>query len=56
MSTADLAFGLIVLYADELAEIIDICWRVDRTSVQIRLLVGQRRRLWVRPSELKEAP
>jgi hypothetical protein len=52
-AAADLHFGQRVRYQGQPAEIVDICRRVDRTSVQIRIR-GQRLR-WVAITELEAA-
>ena len=55
MSANDLAYNLRVRYQGELAIVVDICRRVDRTSAQIRLAHGPRRLRWVRVDELEAA-
>jgi len=52
MTTADIAFGKRVVWRKLPAVIVDIVWRVDRTSVQIRVAGGHLH--WADPGELSE--
>ena len=51
MTTADIAFGRFVTWRGLRCLIVDINWRVRRTSVQIRVPGGALR--WVSPDELE---
>lgn len=54
METSDLAFGRRVIWKGQVARIVDIVWRVDRTSVQIQC--RGYRPVWVRPVDIEPEP